>query len=43
MLRKAQPLPRIPERVSTDRIDLEVPVAFGTAGDFKITITNCGR
>jgi protein TonB len=43
MLRKIQPLPRIPDRIAADRIDLEVPIAFGVAGDFKITITNCGR
>lgn len=43
MVRKAQPLPRIPDRIAADRIDLELPIAFGVAGDFKITINNCGR
>jgi protein TonB len=43
MLRKAQPLPHIPDRVPADRIDLTLPIAFGAAGDFKITITDCGR
>jgi periplasmic protein TonB len=42
LLRKAQPLPRIPGRIAADRIDLQLPVAFGIAGDFKITVTGCG-
>jgi protein TonB len=41
MVRKAQPLPRIPDRVPADRIDLTLPIAFGGTGDFKVTVTGC--
>ena len=40
--RKAQPLPRIPDSIASDRIDVQLPVAFGMAGDFKPVIGNCG-
>jgi len=42
MVRKAQPLPRIPDRIAADRIDLQLPIAFGAGGDSKITM-NCDR
>jgi len=43
ILRKAQPLPRIPDRIAPDRIDVQLPIAFGMAGDFKPAIGNCGH
>ncbi len=41
-VRDAQPLPRIPQRMHTDRIDAELPVAFGVKGHFKATGGSCG-
>ena len=43
MVRKAQPLPRIPDRIAADRIVLQLSLPFGVAGDFKITVNACGR
>ncbi len=42
MVRKAQPLPRIPDRIAADRIELALPIAFGAAGNFRITVAGCG-
>ena len=42
MLRKAQPLPRIPDRIAADRIELQLPIAFGVGTpDLKVTIVDC--
>jgi protein TonB len=41
MLHKAQPLPRIPDRIAADRIALQLPIAFGVGTDLKITVS-CG-
>jgi TonB family protein len=38
---KAQPLPRIPDRMHADRIDAEIPIVFGPRGDFTPTQGSC--
>lgn len=40
-VRKAQPLPRIPDRMHADKIDAEIPIVFGPSGDFKPTQGSC--
>jgi TonB family protein len=41
IVRKAQPLPAIPDRMHTDRIDAEIPIDFGTSGQFKASEGRC--
>ena len=43
MVRKAQPLPAIPERMHADKIDAEMPIAFGPPAIEHPTADSCGR
>jgi len=43
MVRNAQPVPRIPERMHTDRVNTQIPIEFGDTGlKFSPTQTTCG-
>jgi TonB family protein len=42
MVRAAQPVPAIPDRMHVDRIDVEIPIDFGTKGIFQASAGNCG-
>ena len=41
MVKRAQPLPAIPDRMHADRIDAEMPIGFGDTGNFTPTPGNC--
>ena len=43
MVRKAQPLPAIPERMHADKIDAEMPIGFGLSADEHPTAESCNR
>ena len=40
---KAQPLPFIPERMHSSRIDAEIPITFGLGVNFKAAEYRCGQ
>jgi len=42
MVRRAQPLPHIPDRMHADRIDAEMAIFFGKPDIFTPTPGNCG-
>jgi len=43
MVRNAEPLPRIPERMHAERVYAEMPIEFGNSGQkFKATEGSCG-
>jgi TonB family protein len=41
MVRDAQPLPQIPDRMHADKVDAEMPIIFGSFGPFKATAGSC--
>ena len=41
MVKKAQPLPRIPDHMHVDMVDGELPIAFGITGVFKTSTGSC--
>jgi len=41
MVKKAQPLPRIPDHMHVDSIEGQLPIAFGITGVFKATTGSC--
>lgn len=43
MVRRAQPLPAIPERMHADKIDTEMPIAFGLSPPNDPTAESCSR
>ena len=43
MVRKAQPLPAIPERMHADKVDAEMPIAFGPPDIEHPTAESCNR
>lgn len=43
MVRKAQPLPVIPERMHADKIDTQMPIAFGPPAPDNPSADTCGR
>jgi protein TonB len=42
MVRKAAPLPRIPDHMHAEWVDAQLPIDFGTGGQFKPTEGTCG-
>ena len=42
MVRAAQPVPAIPDRMHVDRIDVELPIDFGDHGTFQPSAGDCG-
>jgi len=42
MVRAAQPVPAIPDRMHVDRIDVELPIDFGVNGTFQPSAGDCG-
>lgn len=42
-VRKAQPLPAIPERMHADKIDAQIPITFGAPAPDNPSADSCGR